>query len=217
MIKNILALGDSFTYGDELSNQYSAWPYLLGNLTNSDVVNLGAPAASNDKIVRTLMETMFTELSDLIVIAWTSPGRIEYSDENGYYDLWPGYSGNLFGASTWRNDHVRYITEHHNDSALHKKFIQQVLMVQSFLTSQNKKYIMLNTVQNEHYKQVDFDNREDYYNLIDQTKFMGFNKSGMAEWTYGTPKGPNGHFLDNGHRTVAEKVYDHIRYLGWIS
>jgi hypothetical protein len=189
----------------------------LGKLVNADVVNLGTPAASNDKIVRTVMETMFTESADLTIVAWTSPGRIEYADENGYYDLWPGYSGNLFGTNAWRHDHVRYVTEHYNDSALHQKFIQQVLMLQSFLTSQKKPYLMLNTVQNEHYKKVDFDNREQYYTLIDQTRFMGFNLSGMAEWTYGSPKGPNGHFLDEGHRTVAEKVHDYIRHLGWIS
>jgi hypothetical protein len=217
MIKNILTVGDSFTYGDELANQYDAWPYLLGALANADVVNLGTPAASNDKIVRTVIESTFTESADLIVIAWTSPGRTEYADENGYYDIWPGYSGNLFGTNTWRHDLVRYVTEHHNDSALHKKFIQQVLLVQSWLTSQNKRYLMLNTVQNEHYKKVDFDHREQYYTLIDQTHFMGFNLSGMAEWTYESAKGPNGHFLNDGHRTVAEKIYEYIRHLGWVS
>ena len=76
---------------------------------------------------------------------------------------------------------------------------------------------MFNTVQNEHYKQTDFDNREQYYDLIDDKLFMGIRKSGMAEWTYGCLQGPGGHFLDDGHRIVAEKVNDYIRYLGWIS
>jgi hypothetical protein len=37
------------------------------------------------------------------------------------------------------------------------------------------------------------------------------------EWTYGTPRGPRGHFLEQGHEIVADKIYEYIRHLGWIS
>jgi hypothetical protein len=38
----------------------------------------------------------------------------------------------------------------------------------------------------------------------------------MMDWTYNTPKGPGGHFLEEGHAIVADKIYEHIRSLGWI-
>jgi hypothetical protein len=220
MIKKILTVGDSFTYGEELADIYQSWPYRLGELTGIEIINLGKPAASPDKIIRLALETVIQEPDiDLVIVSWPSPGRSEFSDEQGYYDVWPGYPGNLFArdGSTWRNNLVEYISMHHNDSDMHKKWIQNVLMLQGFFKSINKKCIMFNTVQNEHYKQTDFDNREQYYDLIDDKLFMGIRKSGMAEWTYGCLQGPGGHFLDDGHRIVAEKVNDYIRYLGWIS
>jgi hypothetical protein len=39
----------------------------------------------------------------------------------------------------------------------------------------------------------------------------------MMEWTYRTPQGPGGHFLEQGHAIVADKIYEHIRNLSWIS
>jgi hypothetical protein len=39
----------------------------------------------------------------------------------------------------------------------------------------------------------------------------------MAEWTRGVQKGPGGHFLDDGHKKVADKINEHIRHLGWVS
>jgi hypothetical protein len=38
----------------------------------------------------------------------------------------------------------------------------------------------------------------------------------MMEWTYGSPQGPMGHFLEEGHAIVADKIYEHIRHLGWL-
>ena len=46
---------------------------------------------------------------------------------------------------------------------------------------------------------------------------MEFNKSGMIEWAEGCKKGPNGHFLEKGHQIVADRIYEHIRNLSWIS
>lgn len=217
MIKKILAVGDSFTYGEELASPYDAWPYRLGDLTSAEVVNAGQPAASNDKILRIVLETLVSEPDiDLVVIGWTSPGRIEYADENGYFDLWPGYSGNLL-KNTSRMDLLDYINRNHNDCLLYKRFIHQVILAQQYLQSTGTKYIMMNTLQNEHYKQLYFDGKELYFNKIDKSTFLGFEKSGMVEWAYGCPKGPAGHFLAEGHRLVAEKIYDHIRYLSWLS
>jgi hypothetical protein len=37
------------------------------------------------------------------------------------------------------------------------------------------------------------------------------------EWTFGSDQGPKGHFLEQGHEIVANKIYEHIRHLSWIS
>ena len=220
----IVTAGDSFTYGEELADLQEAWPHVLGQKINAEVVNLGQPACSNDKMSRLTFEYLIefnNAKPDLVIIGWTSPGRMEFADEIGSYDVWPGYGGNLFtrDGCSWRQELANYVSQYHNSTYLYKKFLQQVIMMQSFLTSQNVKYVMLNTLQNEYYKHLPINNpdRSNYFKEIDKTCFMEFNKSGMIEWAEGCKKGPNGHFLEKGHQIVADRIYEHIRNLSWIS
>jgi len=219
-MKRMLAVGDSFTYGEELSDRTSAWPQLLATKLSVELLNLGQPSASNDNILRkTIDQTIIDPDIDFVVIGWSNIGRSEYADEFGYYDVWPGYQGNLFkrDGTNWRSDLVDYVSRYHNSEAIHKKFIQQVILLQSYLQSRGIKYIMLNIVQNEYYKKKHFDGQLKYFEQVNKDYFLGFNESGMVEWTYGCAKGPNDHFLEEGHKIVADKIYEHIRSLGWLS
>ena len=219
----ILALGDSFTYGEELADQHMSWPYLLGQRMGHNVVNLAKPAASNDSIIRRLMEHMIAQQAptDLVVIGWTMLGRQEFADDVGYYSIWPGYSGNLFqqDGSVWRQDLVKYFNQYHNRQHYHVRYLEQVILVQNFLKSRNIKYVMMNVLENEYYRRSPMFHWQPYFAEIDKDCFMGFGHSGMVEWTDAAkcPRGPNGHFLEQGHELVADKVYEHIRNLGWIS
>lgn len=214
----LLTVGDSFTYGEELSDRNSAWPQLLANKLNYELVNLGRPSASNDKIVRNTLDYLATDTVDLVVIGWSNIGRSEHADEFGYYDVWPGYQGNLFvqDGCTWRTELVDYVSRYHSAEAIHRKFIQQVILLQSYLQARGIKYVMLNIVQNEYYKKKHFDGKQQFFDQVDKEKFLGFNETGMMEWTYGKPQGPGGHFLDEGHQIVANRIYEHIRHLSWI-
>lgn len=215
----LLAVGDSFTYGDELEDRNSAWPSLLAEKLNGTVLNKGQPGGSNDCIVRNCVETLLTESFDMVVIGWANPGRSEFVDERGYYDIWPGYAGKVVVDQDrlWRNDIIKYINEHHSSEAYHEKFLMQVLLMQGFLKSKGIRYVMLNTVQNEHYKKTKTPLLEHYLKQVDKESFVGFNHSGMAEWTFGCQKGPRGHFLEEGHVKVADRIYEHIGNIGWLS
>jgi hypothetical protein len=215
----ILAVGDSFTYGDELGDRELAWPSVLANKLNGTVINKGQSGGSNDCIIRNCLECLVSDDVDLVVIGWTSPGRSEFVDEKGYYDVWPGYAGKLVIEEDrlWRGDLVNYITQHHSSAAYYEKFLNQVLLMQGFLKSRNQKYVMLNTVQNEHYKRITPEKLAPHYNQVDNTHFIEFGTKGMAEWAYGLKQGPRGHFLEDGHMVVANKIYEHIRHLCWIS
>ena len=53
----IFTNGDSFTYGDELDKPYSeAWPYILSQMLNLDVVNFGENGKDNAGIIQTTKE-----------------------------------------------------------------------------------------------------------------------------------------------------------------
>ena len=207
----LLTVGDSFTYGEELSDLNTAWPYLLGNKLSYTVDNLAKPGSGNARMIRHAVEQINNY--DLIVIAWSHFARTELADENGFYDIWPGCSTLPHKEfSSWRSDVINYYSKHHNDQYLYNQYLINIILIQQYLKFNNKKYIMLNTFGNNRYRKNDIG-----VDQIDSTYYIGWPTTTMMEWTYETPQGPKGHFLEQGHEIVADKIYEYIRNLGWIS
>ena len=75
---------------------------------------------------------------------------------------------------------------------------------------------MLDTFGNHQTNQRTLNSNKDLLNQIDPLYYIGWPEKSMMEWTYGCAKGLYGHFLDEGHKRVADKVYEHIRNLGWL-
>ena len=221
-INRILAVGDSFTYGEELSNRENDnYIQVLANKLNAkNVNNLAKPGSGNRRMVRNVIEQVSSGVPiDLVIIGWSSPGRMEFCDVAGFYDIWPGYSGNAIMRDnhTWRRDLLEYINKHHDPEYLYKQTILDVIMLQSFLKERNIKYVMLTTVSNEYYHTVYYTKVPILTSQVNSTYYLGWPTEGMAEWTEGCKRGPNGHFLEDGHQQVADKIYEHIRNLGWLS
>ena len=220
MIKNILAVGDSFTYGEELDNRDNAYPYYLAKGLKANVVNLGQPSGGNTQMIRKVIDYIVSgEHVDLVVIGWTSPGRMEFADANGVFDIWPGYGGDLFrrDGQEWRLELLNYVNQYHDPKYLYTKFLYDVVLLQDFLKQRNIKYVMLSVVSNEYYHKTFYNEDAALPKLVDAQHFVGWPREGMAEWTNGCKRGPRGHFLEEGHRKVTAKLYEHIRNLGWLS
>jgi len=216
----LLAIGDSFTYGDELADHSLAWPYLLGKHLGYEVTNLGKPGKSNTYIVRQAIE--HAHEYDLIVIAWSHFARIEFADDHGLYDLWPGNRGNLFNYELdYRKNLLEYINRHHSDQYLYSQYLIDIILLQSYLRQNNKKYIMLDSFNECYNKDLPKDKlrklAKHLLDKVDSIYYLGWPNETMQEWTYGTSQGQGGHFLEQGHEIVADKIYEYIRHLGWIS
>jgi len=209
----LLTVGDSFTYGDELVDRTQAWPHLLGADLGYEVTNLGKPGCSNNHMVRAVIENSHDH--DLIIVAWSHYARVEISDENGAYDIWPGCKGVFFvGNLKYRKELVEYVNRHHDDAYLYKQYLINIILLQNYLEANNKRYVMIDTFGNPLREQRQTDQ------LVAQVNnkfYPGWPKETMMEWTWGAPKGPGGHFLDQGHQLVAEKINEHIRTIGWVS
>ena len=210
----VLTVGDSFTYGDELTDVKQAWPYVLQTKLSCELTNLGKPGVGNTSMVRTIVEQAADY--DLIIVAWSHFARIEFADEHGIFDTWPGYRGLTFTKDlAYRTELLKYITIHYNDKYLYKQYLTNIILLQSYVRQQGKKLLMLDAYGNNIMLR-----RSDEFapirDQIDSANFIGWPIGTMAEWTYGTPQGSGGHFLEEGHAIVADKIYEHIRSLGWI-
>ena len=212
----LLTVGDSFTYGEELSDLNNAWPFLLGNKLGYAVDNFAKPGSGNTRMIRHAVEQINNY--DLIVIAWSHFARTELADENGFYDLWPGCNALPHKESSpWRSDVINYYSKHHNDQYLYRQYLINLVLLQNFLNANNKKYIMLDAFGNHQDPRRRSTDNNDLIKRIDKDSFLGWPDQSMMEWTNRAPQGPNGHFLEQGHEQVANKIYEHIRHLGWVS
>lgn len=213
----LLTVGDSFTYGEELSNLQLAWPYLLGDKLNARITNLGQPAASNTNIIRKVVNFYYDY--DVIVIAWSHYARVEFADERGTYDIWPGSNEAVHDHYHFphRKQLVQYITRYNDDLYSYQQYLINILLLQDFLKFNNKKYIMVNAFGNGSMRFLQNLELKILIDQVDTTYFLGWPHDQMVEWTWGSPQGPGGHFLEEGHQRVADKIYEYIRYLGWIS
>jgi hypothetical protein len=211
----LLTVGDSFTYGDELSVRSNAWPFLLSKIIKYDLSNLAKPGSGNTNIVRQCVEQV--DNYDMVVIAWSHFARIEFADDFGVYDTWPGNRGVAFtGQLEFRKNLMTYITNYFNDDYLYNQQLINIILLQNYLKINNKKYIMLDAFNNKTFLRDKFHYNE-LANQIDKEFYLGWPYQSMMEWTYGCAQGPGGHFLEEGHQRVADKIYEHIRHLGWVS
>ena len=210
----LYTVGDSFTYGQELPNpEQQAWPVLLADRLGYRLINDGRPGVGNEYIVKQTIKAVAKYKPELVVVAWTSCGRQEHADEHGVYDIWPGCNSRAFsedrsGKLEYRHELIKYITVNNNAEHEYRRWLRQVILLQSFLQNHGIEYIMCNVFDNQHRFGKHYRYNQGYYELIDHTKFVGWPNDGFVEWAYDTPHGPGGHPLEQGHKQIAEKIYE---------
>lgn len=131
----ILVNGCSFTEGYDLPNASDNWPNQLGNIINQPVVNLALGGASNDRIVRTLKESLSQTKPDIVVIGWTQFNRNEISHQQGAY-VRATPRGCLVECEFQFNDlplmHEHWLTHNQNSWINYRNWIYNVLFFQQY-------------------------------------------------------------------------------------
>jgi len=185
----ILVNGDSFTAGEESS---VTWSSLIAN-----TVNIATSGASNDHIISgTVYYIQTMPLPDYVIVAWTSPDRIDISGKH----LTPT-SQTRYGEVL-----VNEVFKDWNANWARVKFLTQVDLLHGFLENKNIPHVFISTFDIQTWAQGSMDNF-----------WLGWPNEGIVEWMGDCPKGPGGHPLELGHQRIAEKINEHIRHLGWIS
>lgn len=224
----IYCIGDSFTFGAELPDIYAdpsrntpskyAWPALIEQKLAHPVTNLGRQGSGNTRVIKRAMDCVFAGDAELIIIAWPTPDRIEWCDEEGIYDIWAGRNirwlphrrQEMVGLATgdWTNevDHWSY-----------RRWLRNIIILQSFFKLHNQKYMMFQTHLTQRWNLEWLTRDQDLLKHVDLTYFAGWPYYGLCEWFGDAPKGPHSHPLELGHERIADKVYDYIRNFGWFS
>ena len=208
----IHAIGDSFTYGDELVSRNLAWPTLLSTALSKDIVNHGRPASGNKRMVKRAIDAAING-SELIIIGWSDCNRQEFADDIGVYDLWAGRNYRAFQLQdpTHRINIIKYMTAYDTPEYYYADWLRQVILVQNLCKANNIPCVMFVACGAHECHKKYHKNFSKLVNAIDHNMFVDDMFTSVGEWTYGTPQGPNGHPLEQGHEIIAEKIYEHIR------
>lgn len=213
----IYAIGDSFTYGDELPSQNLAWPNLLSQKLNIPVVNKGRPATGNTRMVKRAIDAVLDNATG-IIIGWSDCCRQEFADEDGIFDLWAGRNFRQFQDDVLhRKDLIKYITAYDAPEYYYANWLRKIILVQSLCKLHSIPCAMFISCGANERHQLYSHKYQPLISAIDHTMFVDDMFTSVGEWTWGTPHGPNGHPLEQGHEVIANKIYEYIRNQCWFS
>lgn len=229
--------GCSHTYGTDLQDPAkTAWPTLVATQLNCEFVNDSIVGGTNDRIkYRTIK---FVNDFDCFYLAWTYTSRFtRYRVDNNFeVNFNPNLKNNLYSDAEEFQTYGKIHYQHwHNELYAFKLWLQDILMLQSFLKSKNKKVVMLNATNNlidvwsvdwKNFNNsvkslVCFDRMSDQQlkdehieiqNLIsqiDQTCYIGWNNWWLTKLTEEYSTGPTGHLLEQGHAAAANFILNY--------
>lgn len=211
-----LALGCSFTKGAELADpKKDSWPGKLAEMSGWAIDNHAEHGGSNDMMFRKAIE--MSDNYDLVIVAWTEVHRLEVwvNDPvvvNGVTYVGPTSINSLHSEKIfpWSKE---YFSRHANLEYNVRRWLVQVIALQSYFNSVNKKFIFLSAFGNtERVQRI----KTSLVNKLNLSDWVDYPRT-IAQWTSRLPRGPNLHPLEQGHQLVAEKIHEHIRNRGWLS
>ena len=215
----ILTIGCSFTEGTELANPaVDSWPALIAGYLDKPLKNAGQGGGSCDYIFRTAIEETVSRQYDIVIVEWTEPSRMEvwWEHQHRPVSVTAHSRYNRIGDFSWLEDFYKNC---YNDLYGYKKQAVQYIALQEYFKSIGQKYIFTNLSGfaphgwwEEYHELIG-----PLWNKVDKTYFVGWPHEGFLEWQGDCPRGPGGHPLELGHQRIANKIYEHIRNLGWVS
>lgn len=212
--------GCSFTYGDELKDRFTAWPWLLCEKLGANCSNDAVNGGTNQRTLYQAIKNI--DSYEYFIIAWTEVSRFTF------YRSHDGKETN-FNVNLHDDDHVNddsfnkwgkdlYKHWYHELFAV-KLWLQQVLQLQALFEKHDKKYLMINSMPNLANNKRFRDNHEieKYIKLIDTNRFYQWEDFSINGYAHKLKclRGPHGHFLEDGHLAVADILYKHISENGF--
>lgn len=216
----ILVVGDSLSYGSELPDMprylglhgntdhatgsdhppsQHAWPSLIGKRLNIDVDNLSIAGGSNDRIFRLAVSQSLRQSYHTVICAWTSIDRFDFSWQGKDLPLTAGVRVDV--QFPWFKS---YLVDHHDELKSQQRWLTQLLSLQALFKQHQQKYLFV--------KSCGFHINKSFQYLVDKiddTHCVDWQHD-MMHWCSELPQGPQGHFLEQGHELVADRLIEHM-------
>jgi hypothetical protein len=205
--------GCSFTYGEELPDPSTqAWPVLVSEKLGYKIQNYGKGGVGNNYLIKKAMTKTTEHNPDLVIVAWTSCSRQEFTDEWGTYDIAPGWFRRFEKYKKHRLELAKYLTAYYDEQYQYRQWLRSVILLQDFFKLRNINYRFVSAFDNQALNAKYRHTSNEYINLIDTDKFIGWPFENMVEWTHkekdSLPRGPGGHPLEEGHKRIADIIFD---------
>tara|TARA_B100000085_G_scaffold189925_1_gene173826 strand:+ start:2945 stop:3823 length:879 start_codon:yes stop_codon:yes gene_type:complete len=198
MGKHLVVAGDSWTFGSEIvnpklggkfkewdsaNNTYRIpriWPTLFANKRSWQITNLGYPASSNDRILRTVESWLYEnylstdeDTSNLrLIVGWTSPERKDffYTDplkqsHPGWTTIWPNQSHFDYVQPGMNDFFKQYVTFLHDEREANNRYVHQVKSLENLCKVHNIELCMF---------QAFYDAGTGIHNANDNTTFKDY-------------------------------------------
>jgi len=227
--------GCSHTYGDDLESPATqSWPAVLAGQAGCEFVNDAVSSNANDHIIYQTIKN--ASQFDKIYIAWTYIERFtRYRADNNYV---VNFNSQLT-HDLYVNDpnFINYGKMHYavwyNDLYSFKLWLQNIILLQRYLESLNKPYVMVNSDNNlidrwtsawpkfvssvQSLLCFDLMNDDQLYQehqeiqtLLSQINFdhyIGWNTWWLIKDPFATSA--TGHYLSSGHEHIAKYILEH--------
>ncbi|MFN8771071.1 MAG: DUF6071 family protein [Neisseriaceae bacterium] len=225
-----LANGCSMCYGSELYDDLetrkcfdnverfkNSWPGKLGStLGFNQVVNLGYPGGSNDRILRTTITWILQNWSSnsknnlFVIIGWSSPMRREFYLNEKWRQLIPHHDYSDPEASIL-NRVYREIAWSTYESAI--RFAIQVITLQNFLKQHNIPYLFFDAISSFSKTNLDSESAIDLYiPFIDKKHYFKFGSENCSMADYlKTNENGNRHPNIEEHKKWANILIEFIK------
>ena len=236
--------GCSFTYEDK--SQFPSirtWPTLVAAHYNAEFLNDATVIGTNQRSVYNAI--LNKDNFDFFIIAWTYYSRFtEYNPVDNYEtNFSPIHDLNPYGTdlddrySKYKNFVELYYKNWYNELYQFKQLLQQIILLQSFFKTQQKKYLMLNTSNSKLHRWLQpkstfinetrelmpfFDylsdgillkEHDDIQRLakeVDKENFLEWNNWAITDVCCNLAPESSGRLSASGHIKVAEKIIKHI-------
>lgn len=233
---NIYFNGCSHTFGDDLVDRRLAWPALMASSLHSQFQNDAVSGGTNDRIMYRTMK--YAKQFDFVCVAWTYTSRFTRyrADNNHDVNFNAQLSHSMYGQDPDFQDYGRlHYTVWHNELYSFKIWLQNIVLLQRYLDSVNRPYVMISADHNylnrwgvgrNHFNssvqsllnfdlmsdaQLDAEWQEiqDLLSQVNRERFHGFGHWWITQLHHTHALGPTAHLLQSGHRAIADYLLSH--------